>query len=73
MIGLWAQAGVLFVEADPGFTFSGGPIYNRIRSHSAIGGRPSFLSAAVQRAVLTVNDATHNRYLLARAVSSHNS
>ena len=26
MIELWAQAGVLFVEADrPGFTFSGGP------------------------------------------------
>ena len=25
MIGLRVQAGVLFVEADPGFTFSGGP------------------------------------------------
>ena len=25
MIGLRAQAGPLFVEAEPGFTFSGGP------------------------------------------------
>ena len=30
MIGLRAQAGLLFVEPDPGFTFSGGPKYHVI-------------------------------------------
>ena len=34
MIGLRAQAGLLFVEADSEFTFSGGPKYEEVYLHA---------------------------------------
>ena len=36
MIGLQAQANLLFVETDPGFTFSGDPNFD-LPQHTAVG------------------------------------